>query len=203
MASRERCRGMGPCAAYPDPVMPHQPRGAMSDDPAKPPRFPYIAALLCTACLGAAVWTWMRYSYAWEVTPDQAVQSGSMIKAGRWPADAYVILDCRDQDVSDARVRLSDPAWKMLLSGFGTEPGVEDCRGRLSAVYVSELDAEIPGKAHEHKLLFLHAASRYHGASIAGLVVGAMGVFVFTVVLLHWLGERRAWREKTEGITPG
>ena len=35
-------------------------------------------------------------------------------------------------------------------------------------------------------------ASRFHGASIAGLVVGAMGVFVFTVALRHWLRERGA-----------
>ncbi len=34
-------------------------------------------------------------------------------------------------------------------------------------------------------------ASRFTGASIAGLVVGAMGVFVFAVALRHWLGERR------------
>ncbi len=51
---------------------PHKPGGTMSDDPAKPhARFPYVAALLCAACIGAAVWTWMRYSYAWEVTPEQ------------------------------------------------------------------------------------------------------------------------------------
>jgi len=44
--------------------------------------------------------------------------------------------------------------------------------------------------------IFLDAtASRFHPASIAGLVVGAMGVFVFTVALRHWLGERRAARE--------
>ena len=34
------------------------------------------------------------------------------------------------------------------------------------------------------------SAGRMHGASTAGLVVGAMGVFVFTVALRHWLGER-------------
>jgi hypothetical protein len=33
--------------------------------------------------------------------------------------------------------------------------------------------------------------SRYQSASIAGLVVGAMGVFVPAVALGHWLGERR------------
>jgi len=32
----------------------------------------------------------------------------------------------------------------------------------------------------------------FHGVSIAGLVVGAMGVFVFSVALRHWLKERKA-----------
>jgi hypothetical protein len=31
---------------------------------------------------------------------------------------------------------------------------------------------------------------------IAGLVVGAMGMFVFTVALRHWLRERRRFREE-------
>jgi hypothetical protein len=35
-------------------------------------------------------------------------------------------------------------------------------------------------------------ASRFHGASIFGLAVGAMGVFVFTLCLRAWLRERRA-----------
>ncbi len=30
----------------------------------------------------------------------------------------------------------------------------------------------------------------------AGLVVGAMGVFVFAVALRHWLRERRRFREE-------
>jgi len=34
-------------------------------------------------------------------------------------------------------------------------------------------------------------------ASIAGLVVGAMGVFVFTVALRHWLNQRGAFRVQT------
>lgn len=34
-------------------------------------------------------------------------------------------------------------------------------------------------------------ASRFHPASIAGLVVGPMGVFVFVVVLRDWLIRRR------------
>jgi hypothetical protein len=40
------------------------------------------------------------------------------------------------------------------------------------------------------------AASRLTGASVTGLVVGAMGVFVFAVALRHWLGEHRRFREE-------
>jgi hypothetical protein len=40
------------------------------------------------------------------------------------------------------------------------------------------------------------------GASIAGLVVGVMGVFVFAAALRHWLNRRRAFRvEAAEGDT--
>ncbi len=35
---------------------------------AKPPRFPYVGALLCAACVGTAGCLWMRYSYAWDVS---------------------------------------------------------------------------------------------------------------------------------------
>ncbi len=44
---------------------------------------------------------------------------------------------------------------------------------------------------------------RFHVASIAGLVVGAMGVFVFSVALRHWLWERRRFRERDEGHDNG
>jgi hypothetical protein len=35
-------------------------------------------------------------------------------------------------------------------------------------------------------------ASRYHAASVAGLVVGAMGSFIFGLYLRRWLRERKA-----------
>jgi hypothetical protein len=44
-------------------------------------------------------------------------------------------------------------------------------------------------------LALLTTASRFHPASIAGLAVGAMGCFVFSVAFRHWLRERRAWRD--------
>ena len=36
------------------------------------------------------------------------------------------------------------------------------------------------------------AASRFHEASLAGLVVGAMGIFIFGLYLRSYLRERRA-----------
>ena len=88
----------------------------MSDDNPdvpRPPRFPYVAALLCAACIGAAAWTWMR---AGERLED----------------DGAVLRDLRASVV------------------------------RFVA---------------------------------AGLVVGAMGVFVFTMALRHWLAERKGAAE--------
>ncbi|MHC4504737.1 MAG: hypothetical protein ACYTFI_15640, partial [Planctomycetota bacterium] len=55
----------------------------------RPPRFPYIAALLCAACLGAAAWTWMRYSYCWDVTVEEVLGG---CRSGSWPDGAYVRL---------------------------------------------------------------------------------------------------------------
>jgi hypothetical protein len=41
-------------------------------------------------------------------------------------------------------------------------------------------------------------ASRFHPASIAGLVVGAMGVFIFGLYLRRWLVERKALASQPE-----
>ena len=40
---------------------------------------------------------------------------------------------------------------------------------------------------------------RWTGASVAGLVVAAMGVFVFAVYLRMWVEKHRAWRKEAEG----
>jgi hypothetical protein len=67
--------------------------------------------------------------------------------------------------------------------------------GRLHVNNVSE-DFLSP---NAYEVFVNENASRLHGASIAGLVVGAMGVFVFTVALRHWLGERSRFREGADG----
>ncbi len=63
------------------------------------------------------------------------------------------------------------------------------CRGRVKWVWPD-------ASAGRLYLVVDMTASRFHGASIAGLVVGAMGVFVVTVALRRWLAERRRFREE-------
>ena len=195
----------------------------MSDDNPdvpRPPRFPYVAALLSAACVGAAAWTWMRYSYAWDVTPSEVASPSSV----RPPL--------MDHPSEGRYVRTAGPLTSSVLRAFGkwnsatstlelerlARVGAADSRAyvRLPAGQTTpaEMTAVLAGRivasrtilladgAHEipldhgEKAGYAHiidtTASRFHPASIAGLVVGAMGVFVFTVALRHWLAERKA-----------
>jgi hypothetical protein len=40
--------------------------------------------------------------------------------------------------------------------------------------------------------------SRFHSASVGGLIVGAMGCFIFGLYLRWWLRERRATAHQSE-----
>ncbi|MHC4251446.1 MAG: hypothetical protein ACYS9X_20190 [Planctomycetota bacterium] len=48
------------------------------------------------------------------------------------------------------------------------------------------------GDVEPGKVTIDSRASRFHPASIAGIVVGAMGIFVFGLYLRRWVKERRA-----------
>ncbi len=99
----------------------------------KPPRFPFIAAALCVACLGAAAWTWMRYSYCWHMplmelrslALEVLAHSGALgphlqsydrsapgqrpaLVSGAWPSESYVRVRavaraCPDGPLPDGR----------------------------------------------------------------------------------------------------
>ncbi|MHC4504114.1 MAG: hypothetical protein ACYTFI_12470, partial [Planctomycetota bacterium] len=107
----------------------------MSDDPVKSPRFPYIAAVLCAACLGAAVWTWMRYSYRWTLTPQwlAAARPDIVPDDTRFPSRAYIEVTGRPSAYTEFPGGNSAPIWVtsfqigdrmwVLMSGTGTPPG--------------------------------------------------------------------------------
>jgi len=205
----------------------------MTDDPAKPPRFPFIAALFCSACLGAAGWTWMKYSYAWSVPcscepwifthqrkrydatgyisrlrelgislPNDWGRSmtASLDFDFRSAQGKYVQVSGRLKRLEDGYLAVTDdegrgmyvclPSHRPIESATvqPIEYGIVRLKGR------PRFDVWVDGTVAA--LVVDTTASRFTGASIAGLVVGAMGVFVFTVALLHWLGEWRKFREE-------
>jgi hypothetical protein len=57
-------------------------------------------------------------------------------------------------------------------------------RARITEYYTEEASSS-------YRLSVDEGSGRLHGASVAGLVVGAMGVFVFVVALRHWLREKK------------
>ncbi len=222
----------------------------MSEDPAKPPRFPYIAALLCVACLGAAGWTWTRYSYCWLLPtsclpmhfllpPDSEEYAPAVLSLGcetgadnlprpdapqlrshRWAEGRYICFEVPLRLEDSSEVVLLPGRRQVALCTAVINGGSSDTLTFL--VFLSPEDAaqrvgeplEVRGRilsachfyreGHATHIPFLGpfidtTTSRFTGASIAGLVVGAMGMFVFSVALRHWLGERRRFREGTEG----
>ena len=161
-------------------------------NPARPSRFPWAAALLCAASLGAAAWTWMRYSYAWGVRPgdlwvlDRVGSRADSAYAGRYVTlrgllvrnyGEAVFMECGTGHV----VTASLPGGQELAQ---TADGEASVSGRVSR-------NDYPKTYYIFPFVDV-AASRLHGASITGLIVGAMGVAVFVMCLRTWVKERNA-----------
>ncbi|MHC4199984.1 MAG: hypothetical protein ACYSU0_08340, partial [Planctomycetota bacterium] len=177
-----------------------------------------------------AAWTWMRYSYTWEVTLSTLFEPSEKIRmqqryvraSGRIVAwfsisdssmvngrGVYLAL-LGPATGAESSVHVASPPWSRpcpvgigvvlnrsadgLLSEQGTVQELE--QGTLLRVTGRALDLDM--LEPPSGLVVDATASRFTGASVAGLVVGAMGVFVFTVALRHWLGERRKLREAVE-----
>jgi hypothetical protein len=138
-----------------------------------------------------AVYLWMRYSYRWEPGPDDPLVAGT-----------YVALPVLVHDDPEGPVD-----WSYTLEGKAYRLWLVDRSNRWVLV-VTEDDVDLETRSR------LLAAGRVvttpigratraidttrHrlcGQSVAGLVVGAMGVFVFATALNAWLGERRACRD--------
>ncbi|MHC4200654.1 MAG: hypothetical protein ACYSU0_11735 [Planctomycetota bacterium] len=173
----------------------------MSDDPSKPLRFPFVAAVLCAACLGMATWTWMQYSCVHKVTLDWIHRTHG--QAAYAFAETYVEVEGHLLKTGS----LNDFGWlergtdRSQYASFVVWDPVNQLREFSSGPIVlrGRIFTERPGHPPRGRPVVLNGidvtSSRLTGASVAGLVVGAMGVFVFTVALRHWLGERRRFRE--------
>ncbi len=173
-------------------------------DPTERLRFPWFAALLCAAGLGMAAWLWMRHSFAWSMTPHEAID---ILEAppGLWPDGAYVRLRgyCGRPEFDRCRgslvVDVGPPGYSYLFIPLpvqersppeAAETEFIDYMGRLT----------FHTRAWADRPVIRTLASRLTGASVAGLVVAAWSTFVFAWSLRHWLGQRRARQEKTAGV---
>jgi hypothetical protein len=175
----------------------------MTDDPVKPPRFPYVAALLCAACVGMAGYTWMRYSYCWDFSIRELEErkiNGLYVRVSGYHNVLLMDIDLLSESPRDPELRRYTPPY--IAVHF--QPGDEFIPGRIPG-YAERNDggrATVRGRTtyrdEQRDDGIILGESRFTGASIAGLVVGAMGCFVFTVALRHWLGERRRFRERDE-----
>jgi hypothetical protein len=158
----------------------------------------------------------MRYSYAWDVTPrllGEAVWESypdvaeaewhktEWYSPEGWPLKGYVSLHgtiLLSKEIEEVypwaeygkefpgRLLLvyePDNMRKNVWVHCGaTDPATIDGQGGLKGrVYYDPGPETVDMTSH-----------RFHPASISGLVVGAIGVFVFAVYLRSWLRERRA-----------
>jgi len=156
-------------------------------------RFPHVQLAFCIACLTMTAWTWMRYSYAWEMTlnelrlgrpglgqPRQVLVDFYHANvqryvrfSGFYAGDSYSNFKFLEDGSEHYMGFYYPPLHKIAL---GTPVTVT---GRLLMGYMSE--PVVRGDA-----------SRFHPASVAGIVVGGMGCFIFGLYLRRWLRERRA-----------
>jgi hypothetical protein len=176
-------------------------------------RFPWVQLVFCLACLSMAAWTWMGYSYAWPTTPEAVVLHMPIDAFGERRADRHPWLD-EYVDIRGEIFRSEHPEggcfWG-LPSPVKDEPGKYMAAGAGSyplATYVElYFDSDrapahgrvgvwrgrlMPERGGWTWLAVDTTASRLHPASVAGLVVGGMGCFIFGLYLRRWLRARKA-----------
>lgn len=161
-------------------------------DPGPHARFPYGPALLCAACLAMCAWTWMRYSHAWDVTPERIAS---------WPRDSldgrYVVLT----GVPSAWDSESRDLLFYVLSRSGDRERIVARLGDQAPPSTSDDPVTVAGRVtigltvpeSLGPVIHIHAYwGRFHPASVAGIVVASMGMFVLGLYLRSYLKGRRA-----------
>jgi hypothetical protein len=141
----------------------------------------------------------MRYSQLWDLTPRQALD---MHGAG--------VYD-RQWDGPFARLHGRAHSKQWFLGGTVTTLEVEDCGDPHTCIlarlrpeteclsyrkgsqvgFVGRLVLSEVGP-RQFEFFLDTRRGRFHGASVTGLAVGAMGVAVFAMYLWTWLRERKA-----------
>jgi hypothetical protein len=156
-----------------------------------------------------AGWTWMSYSYAWEVSAEQLRAYEEQSERGLEGTRTYFRLHT-------AVIRYNYVGEQLYFSRMGEDVHLRGGSGQevvLDVVLPLEPRPEpgtqvlLRGRLARTPYLIVNAArrtlptsdwafdttaSRFTGASVAGLVVGAMGCFIFGLYLRRWLIGRKA-----------
>jgi hypothetical protein len=167
-------------------------------------RFPLGPALLCVACLAVCGYTWMRYSYAWEMTPDA-------FRGGVPHHEAYVLLRWRMEGRpvynagvwSEGDAKTNSASGQPLLSmkihdGYENPVSLLLPHAKMPIPPEYTTRSEWAGRAYRGsdsgctEDFIVYRSSRFHPVSIAGLGIGAMGALVFCLYLRAWRRERKA-----------
>jgi hypothetical protein len=166
--------------------------------------------VFCLACLAMAGWTWMRYSYAWDVKPAELAAREFRWLSGLASSGENYYVRLRGVPEGGQRSYEFAPGSGDFLAHF-SDPEVdavgftvvfEDARkvpatGRVQSVHGRivrgrSVLVRTPSDDAINFFLVDTARGRFTGASVAGLVVGAMGCFIFGLYLRAWLRERKA-----------
>jgi hypothetical protein len=157
-----------------------------------------------------AGYLWMRYSYAWELDHDSLDAIVARLTPNS-PSESFYYTAFRQETVYCFPISLDYPPHTEYMKTRGRRRWVtyvDKGNGNWNGVNVFVEDPVPVGEtvslagrvvfdAPTGYVCVDGTVSRFTGASIAGLVVGAMGVFVFTVALRHWLNQRRTFGVQT------
>ncbi|MHC5054810.1 MAG: hypothetical protein ACYTKD_08840 [Planctomycetota bacterium] len=179
---------------------------AEADETSPARRFPYAAAALASAAVGVAAWVWMTHSYAWPITvADLWVRerpAGHPFGPGlvpRW-ADASILQQYPNSALVGTYVRLRHSGREIVIDDERHPlPETVETKGRRRRNLILGRGESLVGRvvwtdrgASICPTLGLDtAASRFTGASVAGIVVAAWCSFVFGLMLRRWLRARR------------
>ncbi len=169
-------------------------------------RFPWVQLVFCIACLAMTGYTWMRYSYCWKMGTASLIKYGRRARLDR---DTTLLMpSARDASRMDNRyVELSgDMTPRPSTSRYKRQGNWQATFYVADSYVLADLNAEgnlvegwfeKKGRLHigprgRRNIFFDTTASRFHPASVAGIVVGAMGCFIFVLYLRGWLRERKA-----------
>ncbi len=146
-------------------------------EPSPHAHFPWAPALLCAASLSMAAWTWMMHSYAWSVTPAKlrALGTAEDYERARWYFGKYTQLQGK-RDPSPQH-----DGFYLVYGEEDIEANIVCVRGRSADPYHAAVMVVGRVVARKWGPYLDTTASRWHGASVAGLVVGAFGTFVFAL----------------------